>query len=120
MKVPFVDNEELKGTWKSISFVNEIEDFQGENDTMYPILCLQTLDIQENGIVEIQKLDIYNRLYTDTLRWSGDSIINEGSKTVSKCIIKNIEDETYMFYEWKTGDYTIGGEDPSYYVLIKQ
>lgn len=120
VKVPFVDNEELKGTWKSISFVNEIEDFQGENDTMYPILCLQTLDIQENGIVEIQKLDIYNRLYTDTLRWSGDSIINEGNKTVSKCIIKKIEDETYMFYEWKTGDYTIGGEDPSYYVLIKQ
>lgn len=54
------------------------------------------------------------------LRWSGDSIINEGNKTASKCSIKKIEDETYMFYEWKTGDYTIGGENPSYYVLIKQ
>ena len=117
---PFIDNEEMKGTWKSITFIKKIEDFTGKDNNMYPELYMQNLDIQESGRVLMHTLDLDNRSYTSILRWTGDTIINEGNKTASKCTIKKIDGETYMFYEWKSGDYIIGGEDPGYYVLIKQ
>ena len=114
---PFVDNEEMKGTWKSITAVNQIEHFKGKDDVMYPELYLLELGIQDDGKVTGK---LSRGSFSSGLRWTGDTIINEGDKTASKCTIKKIKGETYMFYEWKSGDYIIGGEDPGYYVLIKQ
>lgn len=35
------------------------------------------------------------------------------------CAIKEIEGTTYMFFEWKNGDYVFRGVNPYYYVLKK-
>jgi hypothetical protein len=37
----------------------------------------------------------------------------------SKYVIKDIDGQTYMFYQWKSGDYTYRYKKPSYYVLKK-
>ncbi len=46
--------------------------------------------------------------------------MHSGSKTASKYIIKEIDGGKYMFFEWKSGDYTIRGMKPYYYVLKKK
>ena len=51
--------------------------------------------------------------------WTKDHILNPVDKTDSKYVIKDINGSTYMFFEWKSGDYTIRGQKPSYYVLKK-
>jgi bla regulator protein blaR1 len=53
------------------------------------------------------------------LTWTNGLILDKQYKTASKYEIKEIKGDTYLFYEWKSGDYTIWGMQPGYYVLKK-
>ncbi|WP_088225500.1 hypothetical protein [Desulfosporosinus sp. FKB] len=48
-----------------------------------------------------------------------DKVINKQEKTASNYIIKDINGSTYMFFEWKSGDYIFRNMPSSYYVLKK-
>lgn len=54
-----------------------------------------------------------------TLNWSKDVVINKHIDTVSEYTIKEIDNETIMFVEWKSGDYSFGGKVNGYYVFQK-
>jgi len=41
-------------------------------------------------------------------------------KTAARYIIREIAGRTYVFFEWKSGDYTMRGMKPGYYVLRKE
>lgn len=59
--------------------------------------------------------------YRHTYReWTKGVIIHHGDKTASRYLIKDIRGATYLFFEWKGGDYTIRQMLPSYYVLKKE
>ena len=49
--------------------------------------------------------------------WTRGLVLDSDSKTASRYLLREIGGATYMFYEWKSGDYTIRRRDPSYYVL---
>ena len=49
--------------------------------------------------------------------WTNGLVLHAGNKTASKYEIKKIDGAEYMFFEWKSGDYTFGHMKPSYYVL---
>ena len=49
--------------------------------------------------------------------WTKGLVLDDD--TASKYIIREIDGSSYMFYEWKSGDYTIRYMKPSYYVLKK-
>ena len=51
--------------------------------------------------------------------WTKDVVIHRNDKTASAYTIKDIAGGKYMFYEWKSGDYTIRHMKPKYYVLKK-
>ena len=51
--------------------------------------------------------------------WTKGTIINSQEKTASKYEIMDINGTTYMFFEWKSGDYVLRGMQPFYYVLKK-
>ena len=46
-------------------------------------------------------------------------ILDEVERTASNYEIKELDGNTYMFFEWKSGDYTIRDMKPDYYVLKK-
>jgi beta-lactamase regulating signal transducer with metallopeptidase domain len=108
---PFVNDPQLIGTWESVDFVGEIEEFKagekqwgdGEGD-----LYLKGLIFKPNG-----------RTFKPWWTWTKGLVFHSGDKTASKYTIKDIEGSTYMFYEWKSGDYVIRYAKPSYYVLKK-
>jgi bla regulator protein BlaR1 len=41
-------------------------------------------------------------------------------KTASHYTIKKIKGSEYLFMEWKSGDYTIRGMKPAYYVMRRE
>jgi beta-lactamase regulating signal transducer with metallopeptidase domain len=108
---PFVNDPQLIGTWKSVDFVGEMEEFEpgqtqwggGEGD-----LYLKGLIFKPDG-----------KTFKPWWTWTKGLIFHSGDKTASKYVIKKIEGSTYMFYEWKSGDYTIRHRKPAYYVLKK-
>ncbi|TET71874.1 MAG: M56 family metallopeptidase [Candidatus Aminicenantes bacterium] len=108
---PFINDSQLIGTWKSVDFVGEMEQFKvgekqwkGRGGELY----LKELIFLPNG-----------RTFKPWLTWTKGLVFHSGDKTASKYTLKNIEGSTYMFYEWKSGDYTIRHRKPSYYVLKK-
>jgi len=104
---PFVNDPEALGTWKSVDFVGDMEDFKPGSQEFKGDLYLKELIILENGKT--------NWAFT----WTKGLIIYSDDKTAAKYLIKDIDDTKYMFFEWKSGDYTIRGMKPKYYVLKK-
>jgi hypothetical protein len=108
---PFVNDSKVIGTWKSVDFVGEMKQFKagekqwkGRGGDLY----LKELIFLPNG-----------RTFRPWWTWTKGLVFHSGDKTASKYTLKDIEGSTYMFYEWKSGDYTIRYSKPSYYVLKK-
>ena len=52
--------------------------------------------------------------------WTKGLVISDNrTKTASKYTIKEMDGSAYLFYEWKSGDYTFRHSKPTYYVLKK-
>jgi bla regulator protein BlaR1 len=113
---PFVDDTQMIGKWESVDFVKTIDSFKPGIISWQDDFYITGLKIKENGQLTITTT---NGESSSSLTWTKGLIINRGNKTASKCEVKEINGTTYMFYEWKSGDYTYRGIAPWYYVLKK-
>lgn len=104
---PFVYDPEVIGKWTSVDFVENIEDFRTDSRHWRGRLFLKNMSFFENGRTK------------GPWSWTKGLIIHPGDKTAAKYFIKQMNGSTYMFFEWKSGDYTIRRMKPSYYVLKK-
>jgi len=71
-------------------------------------LYLKDLTFKDNG-----KMD------HSWIKWTNGVVMHSGDKTASAYTLKEINGSTYMFFEWKSGDYIFRNMAPSYYVLKK-
>jgi len=108
---PFVNDKKVIGTWKTVDFIPEMEEFkdsekQWEHGEDRPYL--KALVFLPNGKT------------TENFRtWTKGLVFHSEDKTASKYTIKKIKGSTFMFFEWKRDSYTIGYMKPKYYVLKK-
>ena len=106
---PFVNDQQVIGTWKAVDFIGEMEQFKpSRRNWKHGELYLKELVILPNG-----------KTSKPWWTWTKGLIFHWGDRTASKYTLKDIEGSTYMFFEWKSGDYTIRHRKPSYYVLKK-
>jgi len=106
---PFVNDSQVIGTWKSVDFVGEMEQFKaGEKQWKGRELYLKELIFLPDG-----------KTFKPWWTWTKGLVFHSGDKTASKYTLKNIDGSTYMFFEWKSGDYTIRRMKPFYYILKK-
>ncbi len=108
---PFVNDSKVIGTWKTVDFVREMEEFkdsekQWEHGESRPYL--KELIFLPNGKT--------NENYRT---WTKGLVFHSDNKTASKYTIKKINGSTFMFFEWKSSGYTIAYQKPGYYVLKK-
>ena len=114
---PFVNDPKVIGTWNSVDFVGEIEQFKADKKDWRGKLYLQEMIFVKNGKV-IMKSNNSPRGYAQT--WTRGLILYDNdTKTASKYTLKKMNGSTYMFREWKSGDYSFRHQKPSYYVLKK-
>lgn len=114
---PFVDDSQMKGKWESVDFVKTIDSFKPGEKSWLDDLFLTGLNLDENG--KLTTITTSGNFSGPSISWTKDMIINKNDKTASRCEIKEINGATYMFFEWKSGDYIYRGMKPSYYVLKK-
>ncbi|MDF2987829.1 MAG: blaR [Eubacterium sp.] len=114
---PFENNPQMPGSWESIDFVKEIDQFKPDTKSWLDDLYLTNIKIKDNGKLSLTTTK--GEYSGDANFWTKDLIISKPDKTASKCTIKEIDGSTYMFYEWKSGDYSYRGMKPYYYVLKK-
>lgn len=114
--IAFENDEQIIGFWESVDCIEEINQFNPNKPYRNEELYLQKYIIEPNG-------NLYEKFSDDeeiiSINWTKNYIINNHNKTASKYIIKTIDDNDYMFVEWKSGDYQFGGKVSVYYVLKK-
>jgi len=109
VKYPFADDPEVIGKWVSVDFVQSPEDFIPGQKRWQWDLWFKGITFYKGG----------------TTNWGGDQwtkglVLDHVTGTASRYTIKTIDGARYMFYEWKSGDYTILHRKPKYYVLKKE
>jgi len=107
--LPFVNDPQVIGDWQSIDFVSSISDFNPDKPSFQEKLYLEGLTFLENG-----------KLPQPWWTWTKGILIHRGDQTASHYEIRDLKGKTYMFLEWKSGDYTIRHMKPQYYVLKKK
>jgi len=114
---PFVDDPQLIGKWETVDFVETIDKFKPGGLSWIGDLFLIQFDISENGIMcgSTSKSDLPEGFLT----WTKGLILDKKHKIASKYEIRELKGDTYLFYEWKSGDYSFRGMQPQYYVLKK-
>jgi hypothetical protein len=106
--LPFVDDPAVLGEWKSVDFVADIADFKPEHPGWQGKLFLPGLTFKANG-----------KTAMPWLTWTKGYVLHQGDQTASRYEIREIQGARYLFFEWKSGDVTIAGMKPHYYVLQK-
>lgn len=118
--IPFENDDAMKGTWITVDFVESIEDFKPEDVQQRPGMFLKELVLEDNGAFTSTTEQFVQSPDVDLAYWTKGAIVDKGNQTVSECVIKEIKGETYMFYGWESGNYTVLRLEPGYYVLKKQ
>ncbi len=115
--IPFIIDEKVVGFWDCVDYVHEFDEFKVGQKFWEDNLLFSKYIFENDGKLFVG----YNGddlLYP--INWSKDVVINKKVSTVSEYTIKEINNETIMFIEWKSGDYTFGGEVYGYYVFKKR
>jgi hypothetical protein len=105
---PFVNDPALIGTWETVDFVSEIDDFRPGVQSWQGSLRLKEVTFFVGGRT------------SRAWRWTKGLVIHDGDRTAAKYQVEEIDGSEYMFLEWKSGDYTIRRMKPKYYVLRKE
>ncbi|NLD36376.1 MAG: hypothetical protein GX654_05840 [Desulfatiglans sp.] len=115
--LPFEDDEQMIGIWQSVDCVNNIEDFIPYKRNWPGDFFLTEISFDTGGALTLS-MDS-EKVSNPLITWTKGLVLNRFNKTASRCEIREIDGETFMFYEWKSGDYQYRGMKPSFYVLKK-
>jgi bla regulator protein BlaR1 len=118
----FVDDQDAIGKWVTVDFVKNMEDFTPDVISWQGELHLLSMKLLSNGqMPQPVAVDVTSDETTpvDWLTWTKGYIIHHNDKTAGKYMIKEIDGSKYMFWEWMSGDVTLRGMKPYYYVLKK-
>ncbi len=106
INLPFVDDPRVLGEWTSVDFVSDISAFDPARPAWKHDLYLKGLTFLKDG-----------KMPQPWWTWTKGVLIHHGDKTASQYEIKEINGTPYLFLEWRSGDVTIAGMKPHYYVL---
>ncbi len=110
INLPFVNDPAVLGKWVSVDFVRVPEDFEPGTRQFGGDLYLKDLTFKAGGKM-VPGL---------CFNWTKGVVLDSCDTTASAYVIKEIGGAAYMFFEWKSGDYTIRHRQPEYYVLKKE
>lgn len=114
--IPFIVDEKVIGFWDCVDYVYDFNEFK-----IGVKFCKEDLFLTKYIFENDGKLFVgYNDAdFLSPINWSKGVVINKNRNTASEYVIKEINNEIIMFVEWKSGDYTFGGEVNGYYVFKK-
>ena len=108
-KYPFVDDPEAIGKWVSVDFVSDQQEFTPGRKHWRWDLWFKGITFFKGGTTNW------------AWNWTNGLLLHMGGDhTASHYIIKTIDGEQYMFFEWKSGYYVVLHRKPVYYVLKKE
>ncbi|GMU22933.1 MAG: hypothetical protein AMXMBFR13_30170 [Phycisphaerae bacterium] len=103
----FITDPQLIGSWQSVDFVQQIADFDPARPSTHGELFFKGMTINKDGTITPQ-----GWLWT-----KGQISDGPNDPRPARYEIRRLDGRPYLFFEWISGDVTIRGMTPSYYVL---
>jgi len=114
---PFVDDPQVIGTWETVDIVKTIDEFDPDGTQWFGRFFLKQFNIAADG--KLSGLTSDGLIPEGNITWTNGLILDKRDKTAGKYEIKELKGDTYLFFEWKSGDYTFREIQPEYFVLKK-
>lgn len=115
MDYKFVTDKDVIGQWTAINFVVSPDEFDGKDTTKQSVIEDSIRNFYDNG----REAHYANKAngaavtkWTKGYVWGSDDVIEEYQ-------IQQINGKTFMFMQYKSGDYTVRGQKPNYMVYVK-
>lgn len=115
INLPFVNDKDAVGFWEAYDFIDNPESFNPEQKEDDQFLLFKKISLDPLGNVNI----IYNNDNHGEKKWTKGYILDSERVTASKYVIKTFGDDDYLIMEWKSGDYSFGGQIFGHYVFKK-
>lgn len=116
INLPFADDPAVIGEWRSVDFVAEPSAFAPGAKRFGGDLYLGGFKFFPGGKMAVLPNAPESAPW---FNWTRGAVTHNGDRTASRYTIKTLKGGTYMFFEWKSGDYTLRHRKPQYYVLKK-
>jgi len=116
--LPFVNDAAVLGEWVSVDFVKEPELFVPGKRNFQGDLYLKGLKFKAKG-----KMGLLpdGEKAVPWFAWTKGVVMHlGGDHSASRYTINEINGASYLFFEWKSGDYIIKHQKPQYYVLKRK
>jgi hypothetical protein len=104
----FESDERVLGKWVTVDFVRNIGNFKPKDTRWSGDLYLKDLTFYEDGTT------------SGPWEWTKGRLFHPGDHTGARYVINDMQGVPYLFIEWISGDVTIRGQEPWYYVLRKE
>ena len=104
---PFEDDLDILGYWQSVDFVKVVNDFEPGQRMWQGNLHLKNIRFIKGGRTSLG------------WTWSKNWIWDDNDNIKAQYKISEMGGELYLFFPWLSGDVTIRGQKPCYYVLKK-
>ncbi len=114
----FVSDKDVIGKWETIDFVETPDQFDSTDLSRREYVWPNTYSFNGDGMVTMSSVNANGVKESMKYKWTKGYVLL-GEDAVSSYEIKQSNGKTLMFMEWKTGDYTIRGQKPCYYVFMK-
>lgn len=123
--LPFENDPDLIGRWKSVDFVESPEKFVPGARAWSGPLFLEEMHFLEAGKMMMALDNSEERQNADApmpwLSWTKGFVMHKGGDhTASKYMLRELEGTQFLFFEWKSGDTFYFHLPPKYYVLEKK
>lgn len=120
------DDTRVIGTWQAVDLVRHTEDFiPDQPNPAFPhdVLFWRTAQFLPDGEMRNTFRSIGQEPYIDppeVWRWVTGNVICNPVSTASMYYLREYQGTEYLFIQWKSGDYTYGGEEPYWYVFQRE
>lgn len=112
------------GKWKVCDFVKGVDDFDLQNPCVlipYEGLFWREAKFLPDGVMINSFRDTKDGSVSadapEVWRWVRGYVICNPRSTASRYVVREYGGEKYLFIQWKSGDYSFGGKEPSWYVF---
>jgi bla regulator protein BlaR1 len=116
INLPFADDPAVIGEWRSVDFVMDPAAFTPGAKKFRGELYLGGFKFFAGGKMAVLPNAPDSAPW---FNWTKGIVTHNGDRTASRYTLKRLKGETYMFFEWKSGDYSLRHQKPRYYVLKK-
>ncbi len=113
---PFADDPAIIGRWKACGLCREKDDFPLNAEEQDCALFFKSITFEPGGHCS----SVYGEKTVsgdEKQTWTKGCVLCKWNSTSCAYEIRRLAKKEYLFIEWKSGDYTLAGLKPVYYVM---